>query len=178
MMWVLLRCYPEAGTLLANEGDDVKAKFALRQRLGTGFLRHNGSMILWTCRIHTVPNTQSQAPEPVEPHNGAVMMIGHPHMLPTRATLLTQGIERLLVRRGWPTPLASHPRIPPPPPTPRLLPAGLQSTPLWSRELYRRRFFTVRGAEACQGSRTYQRGPAQALRGAVCRVAARGEASR
>jgi hypothetical protein len=63
---------------LANERDDVEAKLALGQRPGARFFGHVRATILRAGRGHTAANTHGQAPEPVEAHDRAMVMIGHP----------------------------------------------------------------------------------------------------
>src|SRR5258707_13105271 len=109
---------------MPNERDDVEPKLALRQRPGAGFFGHIRAMILRAGSVHTVPDPDGQAPEPIEAHDRAMVMIGHPQPLSTRATLLTQGTERLLMRTGRPAPATPH-SSPHPPPAP---PAGLRRT--------------------------------------------------
>jgi hypothetical protein len=71
--------------LLADEGNDVEAELALGQRPGPGFFRDHRPRILRAGRVHTLPDSDGQAPEPVEAYDRAMVMIGHPHALPTRA---------------------------------------------------------------------------------------------
>jgi hypothetical protein len=76
-----------AGTQLADEGDDVQAELALGQRPRPGFFRDHGPMILRAGRVHTLPDPNRQAPEPVEAYHRAMVMIRHPQAVPTRAAL-------------------------------------------------------------------------------------------
>src|SRR5262249_45260896 len=93
---------------LADEGDDVEAEFALRQRPGPRFLRDIRAMILRARRIDTLPHPDGQAPESIEAHDRAMVMVGHPQPLPAGTTLLTHRRQHLLVRGRWSAPSASH----------------------------------------------------------------------
>ncbi len=97
-----------AGAQLANEHNDVQAERALRQRPRPGFLRHHRPMILRAVRVHTLPHPQCQAPEPIEAHHRAMVMVGDPQPLPTRAALLALRAEHLLVRGRCSAPATSH----------------------------------------------------------------------
>ncbi len=89
-----------AGPQLANEGDDVQAELAVRQRPGSRFFRDHGPRILRAGRVHTLPDPNRQAPEPVEAHDRTVVVIGYPQALLTRTALFAQRTERLLVGGG------------------------------------------------------------------------------
>src|SRR5712664_4576395 len=93
---------------LANQGNDVQAKFAMRQGPAPFFFWSVNLMEAGTTWLNTLPDHQGQFPHPREGGHGAMAVIGHRQRLATLLTVHLQRGQGLCLRRFGARSSSSH----------------------------------------------------------------------
>src|SRR5438105_888846 len=88
-----------AKTPVANQGNHLQAKFAMRQRPSSFFFGTVSSMIAWALRLHTATHHDRHFPETIQLGHGAMAVVAHPQRLTALFARLFQRGQRDGVRR-------------------------------------------------------------------------------